>query len=234
MRPREPDFPLAHGCLKVSHRALDRVRTSERRPWHTHRRRDYAPLRSADEVVPVEIELSITTAWIPRGHRLRLVLEPFEGFKGPGGRADDRPGMVAGRTYDPSYHVGATNRVHTPDPITRATCGSRSSPGRRTVGSESTATRSSNDLVRQPSRQGGDDIDPMIRWASSSTAWPALVTTMGLGTPGTRCNRRAPLGPLWVGSTRPTAKHGEVDPDPVSGGSSGEALVPGEAGLRRL
>jgi uncharacterized protein len=113
VRSREPGIPVAHGCLKVSHRALGPDRTTERRPWHSHRRADYAPLRSPDEIVPIEVELSITTAWIPAGHRLCLVLEPFEGHKGPAGRKDDRPGMVAGRAYDPTYHVGATNRVHT-------------------------------------------------------------------------------------------------------------------------
>jgi predicted acyl esterase len=113
VRPQRPDMPLAHGALKVSQRALDAARSTPHRPWHTHRRADRAPLRSPDEVVPVEIELSITTARIPAGHRLRLELQPIEARTGRAGRAADRPGLVAGRAYDNSYHDGAENRIHT-------------------------------------------------------------------------------------------------------------------------
>ena len=113
VRPREPGIPLAFGCLKVSQRALDPARTTVDRPWHTHRRADVAPLRSPDEIVPVELDLGITTARIPAGHRIRLEIQPFEGHTGPAGRAADRPGMVAGRAYDDSYHAGAHNRIHT-------------------------------------------------------------------------------------------------------------------------
>jgi predicted acyl esterase len=113
VRPRQARLPLAHGALKVSHRALDPGRSTPHRPWHTHRRADHAPLRCADEIVPIEIELSITTARIPAGHRLRLELHPYEARSGPSGRAEDRPGLVAGRDYDASYHAGAQNRIHT-------------------------------------------------------------------------------------------------------------------------
>ena len=126
VRAREPGIPVAHGCLKVSHRALDPDRTSERRPWHSHRRADHAPLRSPDEIVPIEVELSITTAWIPAGHRLRLVLEPFEGYKGPEGRKDDRPGMVAGRASRPELprrgHQPGAHGSRLPEPAASPGC----------------------------------------------------------------------------------------------------------------
>jgi putative CocE/NonD family hydrolase len=111
VRPREAGLPLAFGCLRVSHRALDPERSDHRRPWHTHRPADHAPLRP-DEVVLVEVEMSIVTARIPAGHRLRLEIQPFEARVGPAGRETDRPGMVAGRHYDQAVHAGATNRIH--------------------------------------------------------------------------------------------------------------------------
>ena len=113
VRPRETGIPLAFGCLKVSHRALDPARSTVHRPWHTHRASDAAPLRSPEEIVPVELDLGITTARVPAGHRLHLEVQPFEGRTGPAGRTTDRPGMVAGRDYDATYHSGAANRIHT-------------------------------------------------------------------------------------------------------------------------
>ena len=113
VRPRQPGSALAHGALKVSHRCLDQDRTTPHRPWHTHRRADQAPLRSAAEIVPIDVELSITTARIPAGHRLRLELAPYEARTGPAGRAGDRPGLVAGRDYDAGCHTGAQNSIHT-------------------------------------------------------------------------------------------------------------------------
>ena len=113
VRARQPGMPLAHGALKVSHRALDPSRTTAHRPVHTHRRADWSPLHSDDEIVAIELELGLTSSRIPAGHRLRLELHPYEARSGPAGRADDRPGMVAGRDYDARYHTGAENRVHT-------------------------------------------------------------------------------------------------------------------------
>jgi uncharacterized protein len=109
----ETGTAIAFGALKVSHRALDTQRSTPWRPVHTHTETDYAPLTSVDEIVPIHVEMSITTARVPAGHRIQLSIEPYEGRVGIDGRAPDRPDFVAGRGYDPDYHIGATNRIHT-------------------------------------------------------------------------------------------------------------------------
>jgi predicted acyl esterase len=53
-------------------------------------------------VVPVEIEIIPNTARIRKGHRIRVDIQPFDGF-GHGTR----------HAYDPSYHDGARNLVYT-------------------------------------------------------------------------------------------------------------------------
>ncbi|GAA1964262.1 CocE/NonD family hydrolase [Microbacterium deminutum] len=93
--------PLMKGWLKVSHRALDPERTTDYSPKHTHRRADYSPL-DAGELVPIEIELVPNTGYIRRGQRIRVDIQPYDGVA---------HGMHHG--YDPSYHDGATNTVHT-------------------------------------------------------------------------------------------------------------------------
>ena len=95
------NYPLAKGWLKVSHRKLDTLRSTEYTAKHTHLKDDYAPLKGG-EVVPVEIEIIPNTALIRKGHRIRIDIQPFDGF-GHGTR----------HTYDPSYHDGARNRLHT-------------------------------------------------------------------------------------------------------------------------
>lgn len=93
--------PLLKGWLKVSHRALDTERSTDFSPKHTHSKHDHAPLDSG-ELVQVEIELVPNTGFIRKGQRIRVDIQPYDGVA---------HGMHHG--YDPSYHDGATNAVHT-------------------------------------------------------------------------------------------------------------------------
>ncbi|MCU1734255.1 MULTISPECIES: CocE/NonD family hydrolase [unclassified Pseudomonas] len=96
-----PNYPLAKGWLKASHRTIDTARSTHYTVKHTHRRADHAPLKS-DEVVPVEIEIIPNTALLRKGYRLRVDIQPFDGVDhGP------RHG------YDAGYHDGAWNTVYT-------------------------------------------------------------------------------------------------------------------------
>jgi putative CocE/NonD family hydrolase len=96
-----PNYPLAKGWLKASHRQVDASRTTEYTVKHTHLKADHAPLES-DEVVMVEIEIIPNTALIRKGYRLRVDIQPFDGVDhGP------RHG------YDSACHDGARNTVYT-------------------------------------------------------------------------------------------------------------------------
>ncbi len=106
---RQSKAPVTWGCLKVSQRKIDPVLSTDHRPWHTHRLIDRAPLKSSDEIVRIEVELMPATSRIPAGHRLRVDVQPVEG---EGGFLDAQ-GHPARRAYDPSYHNGAENRIHT-------------------------------------------------------------------------------------------------------------------------
>ncbi|WP_375381842.1 CocE/NonD family hydrolase [uncultured Sphingomonas sp.] len=94
-------YPLAKGWLKVSHRKIDPVRSTDYTVKHTHLQADYAPL-AADEVVPVEVEIIPTAAMIRKGHRIRLDVQPFDGYA-----------HGARHQCDPSYHDGARNTIYT-------------------------------------------------------------------------------------------------------------------------
>jgi uncharacterized protein len=94
-------YPLAKGWLKVSHRALDKERSTDFRPKHTHLRADHAPLRDG-EIVPVEVEIIPNTGLIRQGHRIRVDIQPYTGV-GHGNR----------HAYDASYHDGARNMIYT-------------------------------------------------------------------------------------------------------------------------
>jgi len=96
-----PNYPLAKGWLKVSHRKIDVSRSTDYTVKHTHRKDDYAPLKG-NEVVPVEIEIIPNTALIRKGYRIRVDVQPFDGVDhGP------RHG------YDSAYHDGARNTIYT-------------------------------------------------------------------------------------------------------------------------
>lgn len=96
-----PNYPLAKGWLKVSHRRIDEARSTAYTVKHTHRKADYAPLEPG-EVVPVEIEIIPNTALIRKGYRIRVDIQPSDGV-------DHGPRHA----YDPAYHDGARNTVYT-------------------------------------------------------------------------------------------------------------------------
>lgn len=96
-----PNYPLAKGWLKVSHRKIDESRSTPYTVKHTHRQADYAPLQG-NEVVPVEIEIIPNTALIRKGWRIRVDIQPFDGV-------DHGPRHA----YDATYHDGARNTIYT-------------------------------------------------------------------------------------------------------------------------
>jgi uncharacterized protein len=102
VHPAHPIFaaPVGHGLLKVSHRKIDEVRSTEYWPVQTHLEGDHAPLNS-DEVVQIELGLNPATAMIRKGCRLRVDVQPYA------------PDGCPARAYDESYHNGAINTVYT-------------------------------------------------------------------------------------------------------------------------
>ncbi|GAA0983038.1 hypothetical protein GCM10009576_044670 [Streptomyces rhizosphaericus] len=94
-------IPLMKGWLKASHRKIDEERSTNYTVKHTHRKADYAEL-VPDEEVEVEIELVPSTGLLRKGQRIRVDVQPYDGVA---------HGMH--HAYDPAYHDGAVNRVHT-------------------------------------------------------------------------------------------------------------------------
>ncbi len=102
IHPAHPLFaaPVGHGLLKVSRRKLDAARTTEYWPVHTHAEADHVPLKGG-EVVAIELGLNPSSAFIPKGCRLRVDIQPYA------------PSGAPTRAYDERYHVGAMNSVYT-------------------------------------------------------------------------------------------------------------------------
>ena len=102
LQPGVGYYPVGKGWQRVSHRVLDENKSTIYRPWPTHTKADYAPLKSPDEVVPVDVELHPTTALVRKGDRIRLDIQPVDGcdFGSP-------------HYYDASYHQGASNTIYT-------------------------------------------------------------------------------------------------------------------------
>ena len=92
--------PVGHGLLKVSHRKLDNTRSTDYWPVHTHAKADHQPLGNG-EIVAIEVGLNPSSALIRKGCRLRIDVQPYS------------PAGLTNRSYDESYHVGATNTVYT-------------------------------------------------------------------------------------------------------------------------
>jgi uncharacterized protein len=96
-------FPVGFGGLKVSHRKLELEKSTVYRPYHTHLKKDYQPLKPG-EVVEAEVELWPTTAHIKKGWRIRLDVQPVTGA-GIGMRIYD--------AIDQTYQKGSFNTIYT-------------------------------------------------------------------------------------------------------------------------
>jgi uncharacterized protein len=97
------DFPVSFGALKVSHRKLDPQKSTVFRPYHTHRKEDYQPLKP-NEPVEAEVEIWPMTALVKKGYRIRLDIQPVCG--------DGLPTRIYD-AVDQSYQKGATNTIYT-------------------------------------------------------------------------------------------------------------------------
>jgi uncharacterized protein len=72
------DGPVALGWLRVSHRELDPVRSTEYQPWLLHQRE----LRlKPGEFVPVDIEILVSSTLFRKGESLRLVIQGRDFYK---------------------------------------------------------------------------------------------------------------------------------------------------------
>lgn len=94
-------YPLAKGWLKASHRKKDPVRSTAYTVKHTHLKADHQPLIPG-QIVPVEIEIIPNTALIRKGQRVRVDVQPFDGF-GHGTR----------HGYDEAHHTAVQYAIHT-------------------------------------------------------------------------------------------------------------------------
>lgn len=96
-------FPIGFGGLKVSHRKLDPQKSTIYRPYHTHKKEDYQPLKP-NEPVEAEVEIWPSVSLIRKGWRLRLDVGPVCG-SGIGLRIHD--------AADQSYQKASFNSVYT-------------------------------------------------------------------------------------------------------------------------
>ena len=69
--------PVAKGWLRASHRELDPDKTLPYRPYHKHVRRLYL---KPGEIVKVDVEIWPTSMVFKKGNRIRLDVQPRDGF----------------------------------------------------------------------------------------------------------------------------------------------------------
>jgi hypothetical protein len=89
--------PVAKGWLRVSQRKQDRALSTPWRPCHVHDERQWL---SSGEVVRVVVEIWPTSMVFGKGHRLRLDIQPRDGF-----------GAAPYTHYNGDYNSGA-NTLH--------------------------------------------------------------------------------------------------------------------------
>jgi predicted acyl esterase len=89
--------PVAKGWLRVSHRELDDALSTPYRPYHKHTRRLFL---KPGEIVKVDVEIWPTSMVFKKGHRIRLDIQPRDGF-----------GSQGYMHYHADYNTG-TNTIH--------------------------------------------------------------------------------------------------------------------------
>ncbi|KAL6407617.1 hypothetical protein AUP68_08637 [Ilyonectria robusta] len=112
--------PVAKGFLRVSHRHTDPELSLPWRPWHTHLKEHLGPLRGAEDVVEIAIEILPAAARVRKGWKLRLDVCPSEdqpnipGYKSPGMRL--WYGETHGEEDQNAIHIGGgrTNYILCP------------------------------------------------------------------------------------------------------------------------
>ena len=92
---------VAKGWLRVSHRAMDPLRSRPGMPWHSHRSAD--PVRP-DEIVPVEIEILASSTLFEAGSALRLDVLGHD--------ADRYPALRHRPTVNQGWHSIYTGPTH--------------------------------------------------------------------------------------------------------------------------
>ena len=93
--------PFQSGALKVSHRKLDPAKSTVYRPYHTHQKADYQPLKPG-EIVEAQVELWPGTALVKKGWRIKLDVQPVSGCGGAS--------LV---DLDQTYQAGSSNTIYT-------------------------------------------------------------------------------------------------------------------------
>jgi predicted acyl esterase len=88
---------VAKGWLRASQRKEDRTLSTSWRPFHVHDERQWL---QKNEVVRVVLEIWPTSMVFARGHRLRLDIQPRDGF-----------GSAPYTHYNGDYN-GGTNTLH--------------------------------------------------------------------------------------------------------------------------
>jgi uncharacterized protein len=89
--------PVAKGWLRVSHRELDPALSTPDRPYHKHARRLFL---KPGEIVKVDVEIWPTSMVFKKGNRIRLDIQPRDGF-----------GSQGYMHYHADYNTG-TNTIH--------------------------------------------------------------------------------------------------------------------------
>ena len=90
--------PLTKGWLRASHRKLDTEKTLPYRPYHAHNERLWL---EANEPVECQVEIWPSCIVIPKGHQLRIDIQPRDGI-----------GSAPYTHYHCDYNVGAVNSIY--------------------------------------------------------------------------------------------------------------------------
>jgi predicted acyl esterase len=104
---------VAKGWLRASHRALDPLRSRPSRPYHPH---DRLKKVSANEIVPVEIEILSSSTWFEAGSRLEVAVLGRDAARYPAFR--HRHSVNRGRH---AIHTGGRFDSHLLVPVVRGT-----------------------------------------------------------------------------------------------------------------
>ena len=108
----EPAVPISQGWLRVSHRKLDPILSTDWRPYHTH---DKEEKLVPGKIYEAKVELWPTCVLVPKGYRLGLRLEgkDFSRLEKGGPLTGSGPFLHFHPKDRPPDVFGGTNYIHT-------------------------------------------------------------------------------------------------------------------------